>query len=176
MKLSPTWSNIRSAGVHCLSPAGCHEYFSIFSVPSDNPLLLFVCNRPSFAWSQETCSSDGLAVRKKLVCSSRAHGALLTLEGRFAKSTELRPRALECTEPRGTSESETQNVTWAWRKLRNEELHNPYSSSHVSKIITPKRNRWEWGAWRAQGEGINIYKIFVGNLEKKKLLARSGIK
>jgi hypothetical protein len=33
-------------------------------------------------------------------------------------------------------------VTGSWRKLRNEELHNLYSSPSIIKIIKSRRMRW----------------------------------
>jgi hypothetical protein len=29
-----------------------------------------------------------------------------------------------------------------WRKLRNEELHNLYTSPNIIRVITPRRMRW----------------------------------
>jgi hypothetical protein len=33
-------------------------------------------------------------------------------------------------------------VTGDWRKLHNEELHNPYSSPDIIRIIKSRRMRW----------------------------------
>jgi hypothetical protein len=33
-------------------------------------------------------------------------------------------------------------VTGGWRKLRNEELHNVYSSKRITRMIKSRRMRW----------------------------------
>jgi hypothetical protein len=35
-------------------------------------------------------------------------------------------------------------VSGGWRKLRNEELHNMYSSPSIIRIIKSSRIRWTW--------------------------------
>jgi hypothetical protein len=35
-------------------------------------------------------------------------------------------------------------VRGGWRKLRNEELHNLYSSPSIIRIIKSRRMRWAW--------------------------------
>jgi hypothetical protein len=66
---------------------------------------------------------------------------MLTLEKRFVKSTELRPRAFESTAPRGMSETKRVEGTRGCKKPHNEEIHNPYFSLYVIKMIRPKRMR-----------------------------------
>jgi hypothetical protein len=35
-------------------------------------------------------------------------------------------------------------VTWGWRKLHNDELHNLYSSPSIIRMIKSRRMRWAW--------------------------------
>jgi hypothetical protein len=49
-------------------------------------------------------------------------------------------------------------VLEGWRKLRNEELHNLYSSLNSIRMIKLKRMRWEGHALHT-GEMRNAYKI-----------------
>jgi hypothetical protein len=48
-------------------------------------------------------------------------------------------------------------VTGGWRKLRNEELHNLYSSPSIIRIIKYRRMRWE-GHVARMGEKRNVYR------------------
>jgi hypothetical protein len=47
-------------------------------------------------------------------------------------------------------------VTGGWRKLRNEELHNLYSSSSIVRMIKSKRMRWAWHVARMGRTGMHI--------------------
>jgi hypothetical protein len=58
-----------------------------------------------------------------------------------------------------------------WRKLRNEELHNLYSSPNIIRMIKSRRIRWA-GLVARKGEKRNIYRILVGKREGKKPLGR----
>jgi hypothetical protein len=52
-------------------------------------------------------------------------------------------------------------VTGGWRKLRNEELHNLYSSPN--KIITIKLRRVRWvGHVARSGAKRNVYRLLLG--------------
>jgi hypothetical protein len=55
-------------------------------------------------------------------------------------------------------------VTGGWGKLRNEELHNLYSSPSIIRMIKSRRMRWS-GHVAQMGEKRNAYRILVGNLE-----------
>jgi hypothetical protein len=46
------------------------------------------------------------------------------------------------------------------RKLRNEELHNLYSSANINKMIESWRMRWTWHVER-MGEELTAYKVLV---------------
>jgi hypothetical protein len=62
-------------------------------------------------------------------------------------------------------------VTGEWRKLRNDELHNLYSSPSIIKIIKPMRMRLV-GNVAQMGEKRNTYRLFVGKPEGKISLGR----
>jgi hypothetical protein len=57
-------------------------------------------------------------------------------------------------------------VTGGWRKLRNEELHNLYSSPSIIKMIKSRRMRWAVNVARI-GEKKNAYGILMGKPEGK---------
>jgi hypothetical protein len=63
------------------------------------------------------------------------------------------------------------DVTGDWRKLRNEELHNLYSSPNIIRMIKSRRMRWA-GHVARMGETRNAYKILVGKPEGKRPLGR----
>jgi hypothetical protein len=63
-------------------------------------------------------------------------------------------------------------VTGGWRKLRNEELYNLYSSPSVVRMIKSRRMRWAGHAARIR-ERRNAYRILVGKPEGRKLLRRT---
>jgi hypothetical protein len=52
-------------------------------------------------------------------------------------------------------------VTGEWRKLRNGELHNLYSSPGIIRQIKSRRMRWA-GHVARMGEGRNVYRVLVG--------------
>jgi hypothetical protein len=62
-------------------------------------------------------------------------------------------------------------VTRGRRKLRNEELHNLYSSPSIIRIIKLKRMRWARHVAR-MGEKRNVYRLLVGKPEGKRPLGR----
>jgi hypothetical protein len=57
-------------------------------------------------------------------------------------------------------------VTGDWWKLRNEELHNLYSSPNIIRIIKSRRMRWAGHVARME-ETRNAYRILVGKPERK---------
>jgi hypothetical protein len=59
-------------------------------------------------------------------------------------------------------------VTGGWRKLRNEELHNLYSSPSIIRVIRSRRMRW--AAYVARMGKRNAYRILMGNPEGKRPL------
>jgi hypothetical protein len=62
-------------------------------------------------------------------------------------------------------------VTDRWRTLRNEKLHNLYSSPSVIIMIKSRTMRWA-GHVARMGEKGNACRILVGNLEGKRPLGR----
>jgi hypothetical protein len=62
-------------------------------------------------------------------------------------------------------------VTGAWRKLHNEELHNLYSSPNIIRMIKSRKMRWAEHVTR-MGETRNAYRLLVGNSEGKRSLGR----
>jgi hypothetical protein len=49
----------------------------------------------------------------------------------------------------------------SWRRLHNEELHNLYGSSNISRVIKPRSMRWTRHVARMR-ETRNMYKILGG--------------
>jgi hypothetical protein len=64
-------------------------------------------------------------------------------------------------------------VTEGWRKLRNEELHNLYSSPSIIRMMKSMRTRWA-GHVARMGEK-NAYRILVGKPEGKNQWEDEGI-
>jgi hypothetical protein len=62
-------------------------------------------------------------------------------------------------------------VTGGWRKLRNEELDNLYSSISIIRIKRSKRMWWAGNVARI-GERRNVYRLLVGKPEGKRPLGR----
>jgi hypothetical protein len=50
--------------------------------------------------------------------------------------------------------SKRDEVTWEWRKLHNEELHDLYSSPTVVRVIKSIRMRWAGHVPRIGGERL----------------------
>jgi hypothetical protein len=69
------------------------------------------------------------------------------------------------------SHSSSIALTGGWRKLRNEELHNLYSSPSIIRVIKSRRMTWT-GHVARMGERRNAYRILVGNPEGKRPLGR----
>jgi hypothetical protein len=62
-------------------------------------------------------------------------------------------------------------VTGEWRKLRNEKLHDLYSSPSIIRIIEARRMRLA-GYVARMGEKRNVYRLLVGKQEGKRQLGR----
>ena len=59
-----------------------------------------------------------------------------------------------------------EEVTREWRKLRNEELNDLYSSSNIVRVI--KSGIMSWAEHVAcMGDGRGVYRILVGNLRER---------
>jgi hypothetical protein len=61
-------------------------------------------------------------------------------------------------------------VTGGWRKLRNEELHNVYSSPSIIRMIKSRRMRWAGHV--ARMEKRKAYRLLMGNPEGNRPLGR----
>jgi hypothetical protein len=72
---------------------------------------------------------------------------------------------------RRTFEPKRDEVTGGWRKLRNEELHNFFSSPNIIRMIKSRRMRWA-GHVARMGETRNTYRILVEKPEWKTPLRR----
>jgi hypothetical protein len=62
-------------------------------------------------------------------------------------------------------------VTGGWRRLRNEELNDLYSSPNIIRVIKSRRKRWA-GHVARMGEGRGAYRILVGRPEGRRPLGR----
>ena len=62
-------------------------------------------------------------------------------------------------------------VRGEWRKLRNEELNDLYSSPNVVGVIKSRRMRWA-GHVAQMGEGRGVYRVLVGKPEVKRPMGR----
>jgi hypothetical protein len=62
-------------------------------------------------------------------------------------------------------------VSGEWRKLRNEELNDLYSSPNVMRVIKLKRMRWA-GHVARMGKGRGVYRVLMGKPEGKRPLGR----
>jgi hypothetical protein len=59
----------------------------------------------------------------------------------------------------------------SWRKLRNDELHELYSSPNMVRVIKARRLRWA-GHVARMGDGRGVYRVLVGRLKGKRSLGR----
>jgi hypothetical protein len=59
----------------------------------------------------------------------------------------------------------------SWRNLRNDELHNLYSSPNIVRVTKSRRIRWA-GHVARMGEGRGVYRVLVGRPEGKSPLGR----
>jgi hypothetical protein len=59
----------------------------------------------------------------------------------------------------------------SWRKLHNDELHSPYSSPNIVRVIKSRRMRWA-GHVARRGKGRGVYRVLVGRPEDKRPLGR----
>jgi hypothetical protein len=62
-------------------------------------------------------------------------------------------------------------VTGVWRKLRNEELHNLYSSPNIIRMIKSRSMKWAGHVVR-KGEQRDVYRALVGKPDEKRPLQR----
>jgi len=62
-------------------------------------------------------------------------------------------------------------VTGEWRKLRNEELNDLYSSPSIVRVIKSRRMKWA-GHVARMGERRGVYRVLVGKPDGKRPLGR----
>ena len=67
--------------------------------------------------------------------------------------------------------SRRDEVTGDWRRLRNEELNDLYSSPNIVRMIKWRRTRWA-GHVARMGEERVVYRVLVGKPEGKGPLGR----
>jgi hypothetical protein len=85
---------------------------------------------------------------------------------------EQRLRMLENMVLRRIFGPKGKEVEGSWRRLHNEEFHNLYASSNVTRVTESRRMRWA-GHAAHMGQMRNSYKIFVGKPVEKRPLGRS---
>ena len=78
-------------------------------------------------------------------------------------------RVFESRVMRRIFEPKRDEVRWEWRKLRNVELNDWYSSPNIVRMIKSRRMRW---AGHVARTGRGIYRVLVGKHEGKKLCLR----
>ena len=62
-------------------------------------------------------------------------------------------------------------VTGEWRRLRNEELNDLYSSPNIVRVIKSRRMRWA-GHVERMSEERGVYRVLVGKPEGKRRMRR----
>jgi hypothetical protein len=62
-------------------------------------------------------------------------------------------------------------VTGEWRRLRNEELNDLYSSPNIVRVIKSRKMRWA-GHVARKGEERGLYRVFLGKPEGRRPLGR----
>jgi hypothetical protein len=59
--------------------------------------------------------------------------------------------------------------------LHNDELHSPYSSPNIFRVIKSKRMRWA-GHVARRGEGRGVYRVLIGRPEYKRPVGRPRLR
>ena len=58
-----------------------------------------------------------------------------------------------------------------WRRLRNEELNDLYSSPNIVRVVKSRRMRWAGHVART-GEGTGVHRVLVGKPDGKRPMGR----
>jgi hypothetical protein len=85
--------------------------------------------------------------------------------GSLTSREERRLRVFENRMLRRIFGPKRDEVTWALRKLHNEELNDMYSSPNIVRVIKSRRMRWA-------GKRRGLYKVLTGKPEGKRSLGR----
>jgi hypothetical protein len=99
----------------------------------------------------------------------------VVLYGSLTLREEHRLRVFENRVLRRIFGTKRNEVTWKWRKLHNEKLHDLYSSASIIRILKSRRMRWA-GHVARMGEKRNVYELLVGNPEGKRPLRSPRLK
>ena len=89
----------------------------------------------------------------------------------FTLREERRLRVFENRVLRRIFGPKRDEVTKQWRKLRNEELKDLFSSYNILRVIKSRRMRWAGHVARME-EKRGLYRVLVGKLEGKRPLGR----
>jgi hypothetical protein len=65
-------------------------------------------------------------------------------------------------------------VTGQWRKIRNKELNDLYSSSNIVRLIISRRMKWAEHVAH-MGERRGVYRFWWGNLRERHHLEDTGV-
>jgi len=68
-----------------------------------------------------------------------------------------------------------EEVMGEWRRLRNEELNDLYSSPNIVRVIKSRRMRWAGHVARV-GEERGVYRVLVGKPDGKRPLGRPRLR
>jgi len=66
-------------------------------------------------------------------------------------------------------------VTGEWRRLRNEELNDLYSSPNIVRVIKSRRERWA-GHVARMGEERGVYRVLLGKPEGRRPRGRTRLR
>jgi len=75
---------------------------------------------------------------------------------------------------RKTSGSKRDQVTKKWRRLHSEDVHEPYSSTNIIRLIRDGRMRWAVYVVRMEKKR-DAYRVLVGKSKGKKATWKTGV-
>jgi hypothetical protein len=74
---------------------------------------------------------------------------------------------------RGIFGPKREEVVAGWRRLHNEELHNLYTSPHITRLINSRIMKWAGHVARTRS--IKMYKILVENPKRRNHVEYLGL-
>jgi hypothetical protein len=89
----------------------------------------------------------------------------------FHIEEECRLKVFENKVLRKISGPNRDEATGEWRRLRNKELHSPYASPNIIRVIKSKRLIWA-GHVARMGEGRDAYRVLLGKPQRSRPLER----